>query len=52
MTVYRIKIKGKEYNEDHTFTGPTEGNIKEEIAAALEEIKKGNIDSLEVKKEA
>lgn len=51
MTVYRIKITGTEYNEDYTFTEPAEGNIKEEIAAALEEMKKGNIDSLEVKKE-
>lgn len=52
MTVYRIKIKGKEYNEDYTFTEPTEGSIKEEVGAILEEIKKGNIDSLEVKREA
>lgn len=51
MTVYRLKITGTEYNEDYTFTEPTEGSIKEEIAAALEEMKKGNIDSLEVKKE-
>jgi hypothetical protein len=52
MTVYRIKIEGKEYNEDYTFTEPTEGNAKEEVAAILEEMKKGNIDSLEIKKEA
>lgn len=52
MIVYRIKIEGKEYNEEYTFTEPKEGNIKEEIAAALEEMKKGNIDSLEIKKEA
>lgn len=52
MTVYRIKIEGKEYNEDYTFTEPTEGNVKEEVAAILEEMEKGNIDSLEVKKEA
>lgn len=52
MTVYRIKIEGKEYNEDYTFTEPTEGNVKEEVSAILEEMKKGNIDSLEVKKEA
>lgn len=51
MTVYRIKIEGKEYSEDYTFTEPTEGNAKEEVAAILEEMKKGNIDSLEVKKE-
>lgn len=52
MTVYRIKIAGREYNENYTFTEPTEGNIKEEVGAILEEIKKSNIDSLEVKKEA
>ena len=52
MTGYRIKIEGKEYNENYTFTEPTEGNVKEEVAAILEEMKKGNIDSLEIKKEA
>ena len=52
MTVYRIKITGSEYNEDYTFTEPAEGSIKEEVAAILEEMKKGNIGSLEVKKEA
>ena len=52
MTVYRIKITGTEYNEDYTFSEPTEGNVKEEVSAILEEIKKGNIDSLEIKKEA
>lgn len=51
MTIYRIKIDGKEYNENYTFTEPTEGNIKEEVSAILEEIKNGNIDRLEVKKE-
>lgn len=52
MTVCRIKIEGKEYNENYTFTEPTEGNVKEEVSAILEEMKKGNIDSLEVKREA
>lgn len=52
MTVYRIKITGTEYNEDYTFTEPAEGNLKEEVSAILEEMKKGNIDSLEIKKEA
>ena len=52
MTVYRIKIEGKEYNEDYTFTEPTEGSAKEEVSAILEEMKKGNVDSLEIKKEA
>lgn len=51
MTVYRIKIEGKEYSEDYTFTEPTEGSVKEEVTAILEEIKNGNIDRLEVKKE-
>ena len=50
--IYKIKITGKKYNENYTFTEPTEGSIKEEISAILEEMKKGNIDSLEVKKEA
>ena len=52
MTVYTIKITGTEYNEDYTFTEPAEGNVKEEVGAILEEMKKGNIDSLEIKKEA
>ena len=52
MTVYRIKIIGSKYNENYTFTEPTDGSIKEEVTAILEEMKKGNIGSLEVKKEA
>lgn len=51
MTVYRIKITGTEYNENYTFTDPAEGSIREEVSAILEEIKKGNIDNLEVRKE-
>ena len=51
-TVYRIKITGKKYNENYTFSEPTEGSIKEEVAEILEEMEKGNVDSLEVKKEA
>ena len=43
MTIYRIKVTGTE---------PADGSIKEEVAAILEEMKNGNIDSLEVKKEA
>ena len=52
MEVYRIKIDGKGYNENYTFADPTDGNVKEEVIAILEEMEKGNIDSLEVKKEA
>ena len=45
---YSIKITGSVYNEDYTFTDPAEGSIKEEVAAILEEMAKGNIDSLEL----
>ena len=45
---YSIKITGSAYNEDYTFTDPAEGSIKEEIADILEEMAKGNIDSLEM----
>ena len=45
---YQIKISGAKYNEDYTFTDPEEGSIKEEVAAILEEMAKGNIDSLEI----
>lgn len=45
---YSIKITGAEYNEGYTFTDPEEGSIKEEVAAILEEMAKGNIDSLEL----
>ena len=52
MAVYRLKIDGKEYNENYTFTEPAEGSIKEEVNSIMEEIRNGNIDHLEVKKEA
>lgn len=45
---YQIKISGAKYNEDYTFKDPEEGSIKEEVAAILEEMAKGNIDSLEL----
>lgn len=45
---YQIKITGSIYNEDYTFTDPAEGSIKEEVAAILEEMENGNIDSLEL----
>jgi hypothetical protein len=49
---YLIKIAGSKYNEDYTFTDPAEGSIKEEVAAILEEMAKGNIDffSVEIEK--
>ena len=45
---YQIKITGSIYNEDYTFTDPAEGSIKEEVADILEEMAKGNLDSLEM----
>lgn len=45
---YSIKITGIVYNENYTFTDPAEGSIKEEVAAILDEMEKGNIDSLEL----
>lgn len=45
---YSIKITGSVYNEDYTFTDPAEGSIKEEVAAILEEMANGNIDSLKM----
>ena len=45
---YSIKITGSVYNENYTFTDPAEGSIKEEVSAILEEMEKGNIDSLEM----
>lgn len=46
---YLIRISGKEYNEDgYTFQDGKEGDIKEEIAAILEEMEKGNINSFSI----
>lgn len=45
---YQIKISGAKYNEDYTFTDLEEGSIKEEVEAILDEMEKGNIDSLDL----
>lgn len=45
-------LQPKKIAETLHFGVPAAGDIREEIAAALEEMKKGNIDSLEIKKEA
>ncbi len=45
---YSIKITGSKYNEYYTFTDPAEGSIKKEVAAILEQMAKGNIDSLKI----
>lgn len=49
--IYRIKIEGKEYNDNYTFT-PDEGNILDELAAIIEEMEAGRIDKVEVEREA
>lgn len=49
--IYRIKIEGKEYNDNHTFT-PDEGNILDELTAIIEEMKAGRIDKVEIEREA
>mgnify|MGYP007090618917 CR=1 FL=1 len=46
---YNIIIEGARYNENYTFDTPEEGDILKEVAAILEEIKKGGIDRVEVK---
>lgn len=46
---YNIIIEWARYNENYTFDTPEEGDILKEVAAILEEIKKGGIDRVEVK---
>ena len=48
--IYRIKIEGKEYNDNYTFT-PDEGNILDELTAIIEEMKAGRIEKVEIERE-
>lgn len=50
--IYRIKIEGKEYNDNYTFETPREGNILDELKGILEEVEAGNIDKVEIAREA
>lgn len=50
--IYRIKVEGKEYNENYTFETPKEGDILDELKAILEEVEAGNIDKVEIAREA
>ncbi len=50
--IYRIKIEGKEYNDNYTFETPREGNILDELKAIIEDMEEGNIDKVEVEREA
>ena len=46
--IYRIKIEGKEYNDNYTFETPKEGDILDELKDILEEVEAGNIDKVEI----
>ena len=50
--IYRIKVEGKEYNDNYTFETPKEGDILDELKAILEEVKAGSIDKVEIAREA
>ena len=50
--IYRIKVEGKEYNENYTFETPKEGDILDELKDILEEVEAGNIDKVEIVREA
>ena len=50
--IYRIKIEGKEGNDNYTFETPREGDILDELKDILEEVEAGNIDKVEIAREA
>ena len=50
--IYRIKIEVKECNDNYTFETPREGDILDELKDILEEVEAGNIDKVEIAREA
>ena len=46
--IYRIKISGKEYNDNYTYDTQKDSDLFGEIKEIIEEIEKGNIDTLEL----
>lgn len=46
--IYRIKISGKKYNDNYTYDTQKDGDFFGEIKEIIEEIEKGNIDTLEL----
>ena len=50
--IYRIKVEGKEYNENYTFETRKEGDILDELRAIVEDMEEGNIDKLKIEREA
>ena len=47
----KIKIEGK-INDTYTFQQPEDGNILDELAAIIEEMKAGRIEKVEIEREA
>lgn len=47
---YTIKISGKQYNDNYTYDTQNDGDFFGEIKEIIEEIEKGNIDTLELSK--
>ena len=50
--IYRIKVEGKEYNENYIFETHKDVNILDELKDILEEVEAGNIDKVEIAREA
>ena len=50
--IYRINVEGKEYSDNYTFETPREGDILDELKDSLEEVEAGNIDKVEIAREA
>ena len=48
MKTYQIEITGSKYNDEYFFTVPADGEIEEEVAAIMEEMKAGNISKFTV----
>lgn len=48
MKTYSIKITGSKYNDDYFFFAPKDGEIEEEVAAIMKEMKAGNISRFTV----
>ena len=48
--IYRVKISGKQYNDNYTYDTQKDGDLFGEIKEIIEEIEKGNIDTLELSK--
>lgn len=52
MKTYEIKITGSKYNDNYFFFAPKDGEIEEEVAAIMKEMKAGNISRFTVEEVA